>query len=284
MKNESFVGIIGNSIQYSLSPTIHEYWMLKHKINGKYKIYDLKEEELESFIKSAHNKNIKGLNVTIPYKKKIIDFVDAISAEAKIIGAVNTLIIKKDGKIFGDNTDAIGFINNLENNCFNWKEKKEPIVILGAGGAARAIIYSILKCKKYNIRLVNRNKDRANNLILDMKKIFPKAKIVYYDHYLEALKNSSFLINATSLGMVGHSKLNINLEQMNRNSIVYDIVYSPLETSLLKKAKNLNFLTIDGLGMLLEQAAPAFNSWFNKKVLANEELRNKVIKAIKDRN
>ena len=237
MKSESFIGIIGNSIQYSLSPFIHEHWMNMHKIKGRYKIFDLKEEELEPFIKSIHDNNIKGLNVTIPYKKRIIDFLDGISLEAKIIGAVNTLIVKKDGKIFGDNTDARGFLINLENICINWKERKEPIVIIGAGGAARAIIYSLLKCNKYNIRIVNRNKNRANDLIQDMKTIFPEANIVYYDKYIEALKDTSFLINSSSLGMIGHPKLDINLEPMNSNSIIYDIVYSPIETNLLKQAK-----------------------------------------------
>tara|TARA_B100000686_G_scaffold351311_1_gene449740 strand:- start:27406 stop:28260 length:855 start_codon:yes stop_codon:yes gene_type:complete len=282
VSNEIVIGIIGSSIQYSLSPTIHEYWMNENKIKGKYKIYDLKEEELKNFIKNIHNKNIKGLNVTIPYKKKIIDFIDEISLEAKIIGAVNTLIIKKNGKIYGDNTDAKGFINNLESIRPDWKERKDPIVILGAGGAARAIIYSILKKNKSNIRIINRNKDRAKKLIYDMKKIFPDTNFEYYNHYGKALKKASFLINASSLGMIGHPKLNINLEVMNKSSIIYDIVYSPLETNLLKQAKKLNFLTIDGLGMLLEQAAPVFNAWFNKKVCVNEELRKKVIKKIKD--
>ena len=156
------------------------------------------------------------------------------------------------------------------------------IVILGAGGAARAIIYSILKNNKCNIRIINRNKDRANNLIYDMKKIFPETSFEYYNSANKALENSSFLINASSLGMIGHPKLSINLGAMNKNSVVYDVVYSPLETNLIKEAKKLDFLTIDGLGMLLEQAAPAFNSWFNKKVYVNEELRNKVIKKIKD--
>ena len=115
-----------------------------------------------------------------------------------------------------------------------------------------------------------------------MKKIFPETSFEYYNSANKALENSSFLINASSLGMIGHPKLSINLGAMNKNSVVYDVVYSPLETNLIKEAKKLDFLTIDGLGMLLEQAAPAFNSWFNKKVYVNEELRNKVIKKIKD--
>ena len=283
MNNIYLLGIIGKSIQYSLSPVIHEYWMKKSQIKGKYNIYDLQEEELESFLKNAYKLGIKGLNVTIPYKNKIISLIDDLSNEAKIMGAVNSLIIKSNGTIYGNNTDTEGFLNNLEKNWPHWKQNKQPIVIIGAGGAARAVIYSLLKFNNSEIRLVNRNKSRATNLITDLLKIFPNSNINIYDNHNEAVKDSSFLINASSLGMTGHPDLKIDLKYMKDNATVYDIVYSPLETNLLKQAKKYNYKTIDGLGMLLEQAVPSFNSWFNKDVKVTIELKNKIINFLNDK-
>ena len=156
-------------------------------------------------------------------------------------------------------------------------------MVVGAGGAARAIIYSLINSNKSEIRIVNRNKKRAHNLIMDIKKIFPYANINFFEEYNNALRDVSFLINTSSLGMVGYPDLNIDLSEMKRNSIVYDIVYSPLETNLLNQAKKLDFLTINGLGMLLEQAAPAFNTWFNKNVKVTKALKEIVIKDIENR-
>tara|TARA_B100001939_G_scaffold334295_1_gene335118 strand:- start:1154 stop:2008 length:855 start_codon:yes stop_codon:yes gene_type:complete len=283
LKNSIKIGIIGKSIQYSLSPIIHDYWLNKNNIKGKYEIFDLKEENLKQFMKNAFSNNIKGLNVTIPYKNKIMEHLDEISLEAKAIGAVNTITVRKNGILFGDNTDTKGFINNLENTCPHWKESKNPIVVIGAGGAARAIIYSLINSSKTEIRLVNRNKERAYSLIKDMKKLIPSSNIKYYEKYNPALNNSSFLINTSSLGMTGHPDLSIDLSKMHNKSIVYDIVYSPLDTNLLKQAKKLNYFVVDGLGMLLEQAAPAFNSWFDKEVTVNNDLKEIVINAIKSR-
>jgi len=281
--NNKIIGILGKSIQYSLSPIIHKYWMQKFLIKGEYNIYDIEDKNLEIFIKELSAKNILGLNVTTPYKKIILNYLDEITSRAKIIGAVNTIKIKNNGKIYGDNTDAYGFFNHLTNIAPRWEEKKGALTVLGAGGAARAVIWSFLNKKKNEIRLVNRNQERAQLLISDMKKFYPKANIIYYSTYDEALKGSSILINTTSLGMLGRAELNINLETMNKNAIVYDIVYSPLNTTLLAQAKKLNFLTIDGLGMLLEQAAPAFNLWFNKKAIVNYELRKFIIDYIEEK-
>lgn len=283
MNNNNIIGILGKSIQYSLSPIIHKYWLEKFLIKGKYNIYDVEEKDLEIFIKELSIKNILGLNITIPYKKTILNYLDEMTPHAKIIGAVNTIKIQNNGRIYGDNTDAYGFLNHLNNIAPQWKEKKGGLTVLGAGGAARAVIWSFLNKKKNEIRLVNRNQERALSLISDMKKFYPKANIVYYSNYDEALKGSSILVNTTSLGMLGRAELNINLEIMNKNSIVYDIVYSPLNTALLIQAKRLNFLTIDGLGMLLEQAAPAFNLWFNKKAIVNSELRKAIINYIQEK-
>ena len=270
-------GIIGNPISHSLSPIIHSHWMRQHSIKSSYNIYQVEKDELTNFIKKLYNNNIKGLNVTIPYKRDIMPYLNEIDEEASALGAVNTIKVGENNKLYGFNTDAYGFMKHLTNSVTNWKEKKGAIVVIGAGGASRAVVWSFLKEKKYDIRIINRNEERARILINDMKKLFPQANIIFNNDINHALINASLLVNCSSLGMIGQPKLKINLELMNRNSIVYDIVYSPLRTELLKKAKGLNFVAVDGLGMLLNQAAPAFEMWFNKKVIVNELLRKKVV-------
>ena len=157
--------------------------------------------------------------------------------------------------------DVYGFMEHLNTSAPCWKKKKGDITIIGAGGASRAVIWSFLKENKMNIKLFNRSKDRGLKLIDDMKKLFPESNIIFHSNLSEALNNCSLLVNCTSLGMSGQPKLDINLEQMNNNSIVYDIVYSPLTTDLLRNAQARNLQTVTGIGMLLHQARPAFQAW-----------------------
>lgn len=274
-------GIIGNPIKHSLSPILHAYWLNKHKIESSYNLYELKKNELKLFLKSLKKNNIKGLNVTIPYKTEVIKYLDYIAPEASDLGAVNTIKVGKNNKLYGFNTDTYGFIQHLNKSAPAWKEKTGGVSIIGAGGASRAIIWSLLKEKKTNIRLYNRSKKKAQIVIEDMKKLFPKSNIIFCAELQEVLLDSSILINCSSLGMKGQQKLEINLEAMNRNSIVYDIVYSPLITELLFNAENLNYTAIDGLGMLLNQAVPAFEMWHGKKVTANDALRAEALKHLK---
>ena len=269
-------GIIGSPIKHSLSPIIHRYWMDMHNIVSSYDIYEPKKHELSSFLKGMLRNNIKGINVTIPFKRDVMEHLDTISEEALALGAVNTIKLE-DNKLFGYNTDAHGFMQHLKTSAPEWKEKKGGIVILGAGGASRAVIWSLLKENKIDIRIINRNENRALTLIADMKKFFPAANITFFNDPIKALINSALFINCSSLGMKGQKELELDLVTMNKESIVYDIVYSPLKTKLLYRAKELGFKTIDGLGMLLNQAAPAFKMWYHKEVIVTEDLRNKVI-------
>jgi shikimate dehydrogenase len=247
-----------------------------HNIVSSYDIYEPKKHELSSFLKGMSRNNIKGINVTIPFKRDVMEHLDTISEEALALGAVNT--IKLEGNnLFGYNTDAHGFMQHLKTSAPEWKEKKGGIVILGAGGASRAVIWSLLKENKMDIRIINRNENRALTLIADMKKFFPAANITFFNDPIKALINSALFINCSSLGMKGQKELELDLVTMNKESIVYDIVYSPLKTKLLYRAKELGFKTIDGLGMLLNQAAPAFKMWYHKEVIVTEDLRNKVI-------
>ena len=269
-------GIIGSPIKHSLSPIIHKYWMRMHNIESNYNIYEPKKHELSSFLLNMKKNNIKGINVTIPYKRDVMDHLHEINEDALALGAVNTIKLENN-KLFGYNTDAYGFMQHLNITAPEWKEKKGTIVIVGAGGASRAVIWSFLKEKKMDIRIINRNENRALKLIKDMKRLFPKAKITFSKYSKKALLNSSLLVNCTSLGMTGQAELELDLATMNKESIVYDIVYNPLKTKLLHIAEDFKFKTVDGLGMLLNQAAPAFKMWYNIEVKVTKELRDKVI-------
>jgi len=273
-------GIIGKPIKHSLSPILHEFWMKEHKIESTYNIYEIDKENISTFLKALKDKNIDGLNVTIPYKSEVMRYLDHIEKDALDIGAVNTIKVGNDNKLYGYNTDTYGFLQHLNMSAPLWKNKEGSITIIGAGGASRAIIWSLLKENKMNIRLFNRSKDRGLKLIDDMKKFFPKSNITLYSTLSEALNNCSLLVNCSSLGMKGQPKLKINLELMNDSSIVYDIVYSPLVTELLHTARTLNFTAIDGLGMLIHQAIPAFEMWHDKKIILSDALRKSALNHI----
>ena len=270
-------GIIGKPIQHSLSPILHSYWMEMNNIKSVYKIYEINKHDIRYFLKTLKENNIDGLNVTIPYKAEVMNYLDHIEQDALDLGAVNTIKVEKNNELLGYNTDTYGFMQHLNVSAPLWKDNEGYISIIGAGGASRAIVWSFLKENKLDIKLFNRSKKRALKLIEDMKKLFPAANIIYYSNLSDALKNSSLLVNCSSLGMRGQPKLEINLKLMNKEAIVYDIVYSPLYTELLSDAKELNLKTIDGLGMLINQAVPAFEMWHNKKAIINEELRKNII-------
>lgn len=277
-------GIIGNPIQHSLSPLIHSFWMKEHEIDSTYEIYELERSNISSFLKGLKDNNIYGLNVTLPYKSEVIKYLDHINKEALGLGAVNTIKVGEDNKLYGYNTDVYGFMEHLNKSAPFWKNMLGHITIIGAGGASRAIIWSFLKENKNNIKLINRSKERALNLINDMKKLFPKSNITFCSDLTESLEGCSILVNCSSLGMKGQPGLEINLKFMNKESIVYDIVYSPLVTGLLYKAKELNYTAVDGLGMLLNQAAPAFELWHNKKVMVSKNLREVVLNHLERKN
>ena len=266
-------GIIGNPIKHSLSPALHSFWMRECKIESTYNIYELEKNNIAPFLNSLKDKNIIGLNITIPYKSEVMKYIDVIEQEALDLGAVNTIKVGSDNKLYGYNTDAYGFMRHLNLSAPMWKKKEGHITIIGAGGASRAILWSFLKENKMDIRLINRSKERGLKLIKDMKKLFPLSKIHFSSNLSEALVNCSILVNCSSLGMSGQPKLKINIENMNKDSIVYDIVYTPLVTELLHDAKRLNYTAIDGLGMLLNQAVPAFEMWHHRKVMVSEALK-----------
>ena len=273
INNNTFrlVGIVGNPLTQSMSPILHNYWLNKYRINSYYVTFPLQSlVNLKSSIKAM---NIIGLNITIPYKKKIIRYLDAVDKQAIKIEAVNTLI-NKSGKIIGYNTDIEGFGRGLTKK--NKWIKNRPTFVFGSGGAAEAIVSYIYSAGSKNITIINRTIGNAKNIARKYKGVRFSNK-VNKKEFIEA----GLVINTTSLGMIGYPDLNIELKGLNKNAIIYDIVYNPIETKLIKKAKQQGLNYITGLDMFIEQARKSFEIWFNINPALDIKLLNIIKREIK---
>ncbi|MEO1537440.1 MAG: shikimate dehydrogenase [Pseudomonadota bacterium] len=263
-------GVIGHPIAHSRSPRLHKFWLRKYGIAGDYIPMNVASPDLEDAVRVLPKLGFVGVNVTIPHKEHIMNVVDLVSDRAALIGSVNTLIFRSDGKVHGDNTDGYGFLQNIRQRAPDWSAQDGPAAVIGAGGAARAVIASLLDAGTTEIRLANRTKNRADAL----QKEFG-TKIVVFD-WVQAgnmLDGARTVVNASSLGMVGKPTMRVPLDALGKNAVVTDLVYTPLETPLLQYARSIGCQTVDGLGMLLHQAAPGFERWFNFKPEVDEELR-----------
>lgn len=276
-KEKIIAGVIGDPISHSLSPCLHGYWLSKYNINGEYKAFHVTSAELPSFIKSLNEKSIAGINVTVPHKEDVLKLVDKVDEKARKIGAVNTIYFEK-GKMIGSNTDGIGFLTHLKQTTKRWKAENGPVVIIGAGGAARAVLVSLLDDGVPEVRLTNRTKERAENLKKEID--YKRIHIIDWEAREDALDGAALVVNVTTLGMTRQRPLELSLDNLPKSASVYDIVYSPLETELLKNARNRGNETIDGLGMLLHQAAPGFKKWFGVDPNVDQGLRDHILKAL----
>ena len=265
--------VIGHPIAHSKSPRLHGYWLRKYGINGHYVPMDVAPDDLGAVVAAMPKMGFVGANVTIPHKETVMTLIDELSEAAKAIGAVNTLVFK-DGKTFGDNTDGYGFIENLRQGVPEWQADAGAAMVLGAGGAARAIVYSLLQAGVPEILLSNRTKARAETLHADFG---DRVRVVDWDNAADALANTTTLVNTTSLGMLGKAPLEISLDALAPGATVTDIVYNPLETDLLRRAKEKGCKTVDGLGMLLHQAVPGFEAWFGMRPEVDMGLREEVL-------
>lgn len=265
-------GVIGHPISHSKSPLIHGFWLRTHGIDGEYKTYDIDPDHFGDGMKQMIDAGIKGFNVTIPHKQRIIPFCDSLSDEAREIGAVNTVTVTADKKLHGHNTDAFGFTQNLEESCpdFNWTEF--PATVIGAGGAARAVMTALQNKGVPEIRITNRTRESAENLAGQAA-----ARVYDWDERSQAVHESGLIINTTSLGMKGQASLDINLSGAADNAIIYDIVYTPLITPLLQQAQEKGCRTVTGIGMLLHQARPGFEAWFGIYPTVTKELEDLII-------
>ena len=252
-------GVIGAPIAHSKSPKLHAHWLYKTDLPGHYVPLHIEPNDLEQTLKILPKLGFVGLNVTVPHKEEVMRYVDVVTDRATLIGAANTLIFRPDGKIKADNTDGFGFIRNLTTGAPDWNPDAGPALVLGSGGAARAVIAALLEAGVREILLTNRTRARAENL----KDIFgPKVKIIDWIDAGNAIDDAALLVNTTSLGMQGKPELRVPLDGLKRDTVVTDLVYAPLKTGLLSVAEEMGCLTVDGLGMLIHQAAPGFQHWF----------------------
>ena len=271
--------VIGSPINHSLSPSLHKYWLDCYNIAGSYKAIEIKPDDLSEFFKNLQQGEYRGGNVTIPHKTEALKYCDFVSKEARTIGAVNTIIVR-DNKIYGSNTDLIGFCKNLDQQAPNWNKNKGSAIVLGAGGAARAILVALTKRGFSPIHILNRSKENAIKLADELKGKYLAHSL---DEFENLATNAAIVINTSSIGMGGTSFDNIDLKKLPKTAIVCDIVYTPLVTPLLQDAKDLGLIAVDGLGMLLHQAAPGFEAWFGLKPEITPELRSFILKTLKVR-
>ena len=269
------VAVLGHPINHSKSPRLHNFWLSEYGVNGYYIPLDIDPRDFEKHICSLPQLGFVGANVTIPYKEKVLKVADKISDRAALIGASNTLTFLPDGKIYADNTDGYGFIQNIKSKYNDWSAKDGMSVVFGAGGASRAILGALIEDGANEIVLANRTRSRADQLRSDFG---AKIKVVDWMKVQNYLSDASNVINTTSLGMVGKADLPIPLDKLKKNTLVTDIVYTPLETPLLAYASKHGCRTVDGLGMLIYQAIPGFERWFGVKPADSQNLRELLIK------
>ncbi|MEP3442580.1 shikimate dehydrogenase [Sulfitobacter sp.] len=255
-------GVIGSPIAHSKSPQIHRHWLKTYGIAGHYIPMDVHPDDLETVLRTLPKAGFVGVNVTLPHKEKVLEIADLVTDRATLIGAANTLIFRKDGKIHADNTDGYGFIENLKAGAPHWDPRAGAAAVLGAGGSARAVISSLIDAGVPEIRLSNRTRIRADQLRDEFGN-----RIRVYD-WVQAgnmLDDAALVVNTTSLGMMGKKELRVPLDGLRAPTVVTDLVYAPLKTNLLATAEQYGCTIVDGLGMLLHQAVPGFERWFGQR-------------------
>lgn len=267
-------GVIGWPVEHSLSPRLHGYWLDTYGIDGVYLPLPVAPPNIEDAIRALTKLGFVGANVTVPHKEAAYRTVDGLSDAAKAIGAVNTIVCDEDGELYGDNTDAFGFIENIRDKAPDWAAVTAPAVVLGAGGAARAVISALIDAGTPEIRLANRTRERATELEAHFGDAIT---VVNWDDRNGAMDGAATLVNTTSLGMVGNPPLDVDLAGLTPDAAVNDIVYAPLETPLLAAAKARGLTAVDGLGMLLHQARPGFEAWFGMRPVVDDGLRVHVL-------
>jgi len=268
------VGIMGMPVVQSRSPILHNYWIRKYNLKGAYGHFPVQVENIETAIRGLSALGIAGCNITQPHKLLAMKLMDQLSPLAERIGAINCIVRQADGSLHGYNNDGIGFIQSLRDVKPNWRANEGPIVVLGSGGAARAVVISLLDEGAQEIRLINRTRAKADELA----EVDPSVIKTYsWDERHAALAGAALLINTTNQGMHGQPALDVRLDELPSSAMVSDLIYIPLETPLLAAARARGHVTVNGLGLLLNQAIPAFEAWFGVKPEITDELRNAVL-------
>lgn len=252
-------GLLGWPVAHSRSPVIHNHWLAHYGIPGRYVLFPVPPEKLEAAVRGLATLGLRGCNVTTPHKQTIMPLIDRVDELARRIGAVNTVVVEKDGTLTGFNNDGNGFVQSLRDADPKWRPDAGPIVVLGAGGAARAVVATLAAQGAREIRLVNRTFEHAKGIADELGS---PVTAVPWEQRGDALDGVALLANATSAGMAGKPALDIALDRLPKHAVVGDLIYIPPETPLLAAARARGNITVNGLGLLLNQARPAFNAWF----------------------
>jgi shikimate dehydrogenase len=269
--------VIGHPISFSRSPAIHGHWLRQHGLAGSYGVLDVAPEDLPAFVARIRSGEIAGCNVTVPLKVAILPLMDDLTPAAEAVGAVNTVWAEK-GRLIGDNTDVTGFMAHLHATVPDWRDTTRNALILGAGGAARAVIKGLIDAGVARITLANRTQDTAQALA-DL--FGPRVDVIAWEARHAAVATADMIVNTTALGLTGKPPLELDLAGLRPGTIVYDIVYVPLTTQLLADAGMRGARLVDGLGMLLHQAVPGFARWFGVTPSVTPALRVEIEAGLK---
>ena len=267
-------GVMGWPVTHSKSPRIFAHWFAAHRIAGDYVRLAVRPEHFAEVIRTLPRAGFRGVSVTLPHKIVALGLADSASVAARAIGAANMLRFDDRGRIHADNTDTFGFLENLRGSAPHWKPEAGPALVLGAGGAARAVVHALLEAGVPGIRLANRGRDRAEELAAAFG---DRVRVIDWAAREAAVPGAATIVNATSLGMEGQPPLALSLADAPATAVVTDIVYAPLQTPLLAAAEARGLAAVDGLGMLLHQARPAFRAWFGADPAVDTALRRAVL-------
>lgn len=272
MSNQRFIlaGVMGWPVAHSRSPVIHNHWIAKHGLKGAYVQLSVQPEQLGDAIRGLKALGFAGCNVTVPHKVRAMHWMDELHPVAQRMKAINTIVVREDGSLLGMNNDGAGYVQSLRDADAAWRGDTGPVLVLGSGGAARAIVVALLDEGAPEIRLANRTRDKALELAHEFG---PRVTVVDWSERNEAMAGISLLINTTTLGMHGQDPLDVRLDALPQTAMVSDAIYIPLQTPLLTAARERGHRTVNGLGMLLNQARPAFEAWFGVMPEITPELR-----------
>ncbi len=267
-------GVMGWPVTHSRSPVIHNHWIRQYGLNGTYGLFPVEPQNIDDAIRGLKALGLAGCNITIPHKVEAMKRMDWVDPLAQRMGAINTIVVQADGALHGYNNDGFGFIQSLRDDKPDWRADAGPITVLGAGGAARAIVLSLIDEGASEIRLINRTRVKADALAQEFGQV-----VTAYDwsERHDALAGCALLINTTNQGMHGQPDLDLQLDQLPTSALVADAIYIPLETALLAQARQRGNTGVNGLGMLLNQARPAFKAWFGVMPEITPELRQAII-------
>lgn len=267
-------GVMGMPVFQSRSPILHNYWIKKYNVKGAYGHFPVQVENVEAAVRGLSALGIAGCNITQPHKLMAMKLMDQLSPMAQRIGAINCIVVQPDGSLHGYNNDGFGYIQSLKDANPAWRADTGPIVVLGSGGAARAVVVSLIDEGAHEIRLINRTRAKADELA----SVAPGVVKTYaWEERHAALDGAAMLVNTTNQGMYGQPPLDIKLDALPKAAMVSDLIYIPLETPLLAAARERGHVTANGLGMLLNQAIPAFEAWFGVKPEITDELRKAIL-------